>query len=115
VRSLVLEVKSSDYVRTARAKGLHEFSVLRRHVLRNSMIPVITFVGLQLPFLIGGTVIFENIFSLPGTGQFLLGAVNQRDYPVILALNMLFALVVICSNLVIDLAYVAIDPRIRLS
>jgi len=113
-RSMVLEVLREDYVRTAWAKGLSETVVVTRHVLKNAMIPVVTVMGLQLSTLIGGTVIMETIFVLPGMGKFLLDAIAWRDYPVIQGINLFLATGVIVLNLVIDLVYGVLDPRIRL-
>jgi len=112
-RSMVLEVLREDYIRTAWAKGLSEAVVVARHVLKNAMIPVVTVVGLQLSTLIGGTVIMESIFVLPGMGKFLLDAIAWRDYPVIQGINLFLAAGVIALNLVIDLVYGFLDPRIR--
>jgi peptide/nickel transport system permease protein len=112
-RSMVLEVLREDYVRTAWAKGLSEPPVIIRHVLKNAMIPVVTVVGLQLSALIGGTVIMESIFVLPGMGKFLLDAITWRDYPVIQGINLFLATGVIVLNLAIDLVYGFLDPRIR--
>jgi len=112
-RSMVLEVLREDYVRTAWAKGLSETPVVVRHVLKNAMIPVVTVVGLQLSTLIGGTVIMESIFVLPGMGKFLLDAITWRDYPVIQGINLFLATGVIVLNLAIDLIYGFLDPRIR--
>ena len=112
-RSMVLEVLREDYVRTAWAKGLPERMIVARHVLKNAMIPVVTVVGLQLSTLIGGTVIMESIFVLPGMGKFLLDAITWRDYPVIQGINLFLATGVIVLNLVIDVVYGYLDPRIR--
>jgi peptide/nickel transport system permease protein len=112
-RSMVLEVLREDYIRTAWAKGLSETVVVARHVLKNAMIPVVTVVGLQLSTLIGGTVIMESIFVLPGMGKFLLDAITWRDYPVIQGINLFLAAGVIALNLAIDLVYGFLDPRIR--
>jgi peptide/nickel transport system permease protein len=112
-RSMVLEVLREDYVRTAWAKGLRESVVIARHVLKNAMIPVVTIMGLQLSALIGGTVIMESIFVLPGMGRFLLDAITWRDYPVIQGINLFLATGVIVLNLLIDLVYAFLDPRIR--
>lgn len=112
-RSMVLEVLREDYVRTAWAKGLPESAVVARHVLKNAMIPVVTIMGLQLATLIGGTVIMESIFVLPGMGKFLLDAITWRDYPVIQGINLFLATGVILLNLVIDVLYGFLDPRIR--
>ena len=112
-RSMVLEVLREDYVRTAWAKGLPESRVIARHVLKNAMIPVVTVMGLQLSALLGGTVIMESIFVLPGMGKFLLDAITWRDYPVIQGINLFLATGIIVLNLVIDLVYGFLDPRIR--
>jgi peptide/nickel transport system permease protein len=112
-RSMTLEVLREDYVRTAWAKGLRESAVIARHVLKNAMIPVVTITGLQLSTLIGGTVIMESIFVLPGMGRFLLDAITWRDYPVIQGINLFLATGVLVLNLVIDLVYGCLDPRIR--
>jgi peptide/nickel transport system permease protein len=113
-RSMVLEVLREDFVRTAWAKGLRESTVILRHVLKNAMIPVVTIIGLQLSTLIGGTVIMESIFVLPGMGRFLLDAITWRDYPVIQGINLFLAAGVLVLNLLIDLTYGFLDPRIRL-
>jgi peptide/nickel transport system permease protein len=112
-RSTVLEVLREDYVRTAWAKGLPESLVIFRHVLKNAMIPVVTVMGLQLSALLGGTVIMESIFVIPGMGKFLLDAITWRDYPVIQGINLFLATGVIVLNLVIDVVYGFLDPRIR--
>src|SRR5262249_15558993 len=109
------DVLHEDYVRTAHAKGLGAMSVLYRHALRNALIPVVTVVGLTLPGLVAGTVIFENIFVLPGMGRYLVDAVNARDYPVIQATNMMLATILVFSVLLVDISYSFLDPRIRYS
>ena len=112
-RTTVLDVLSHDYVRTARAKGLSERVVLSRHVLRNGLIPVITIIGLQVAGVLGGIVIVEVIFNIPGVGRLTLIAVRNRDYPQI-QLNVLFlGAIVVLANLLVDLSYAMIDPRIR--
>ncbi len=113
VRSTMLEVLGRDYVRTARAKGLAEQNVTFRHALRNALIPVITVVGLQFGTLLGGAVIIEQVFSLPGVGRFALEGINLRDYPVIQGAVLLIAGAFIFVNLLVDLIYSLIDPRIR--
>lgn len=112
-RTMMLEVLRQDYIRTARAKGLREFTILFRHSIRNALIPVITLIGSQAPILIGGAVIIEQIFVLPGMGQLLLDAVNQRDYPVITGVFFIVGLAVMLINLFVDLSYGLIDPRVR--
>ena len=112
-RSIVLEVLRQDYIRTAWAKGLRERVVVIRHVLKNALIPVITIVGLQFPFLIGGAVIIERIFNLPGLGRYLLESVSQREYFAVSGINMVVAVMVLALNLVVDLSYAYLDPRVR--
>ena len=112
-RTMMLEVLRQDYIRTARAKGLHEMLILVRHAVRNALIPVITLIGSQAPILIGGAVILEQIFVLPGMGLLLLDAVNQRDYPVVTGVFFVVGLTVMLINLVVDLSYGLIDPKVR--
>ncbi|MCL4426376.1 MAG: ABC transporter permease, partial [Firmicutes bacterium] len=112
-RSSMLEVIRHDFVRTARSKGLSERVVLYKHVLRNGLIPVVTVIGLSLRFVVGGAVLTETIFAWPGLGRLAVGAVFDRDYPVIMGINMIVAMVVILANLATDMLYVWIDPRIR--
>jgi peptide/nickel transport system permease protein len=114
VRSQMLEVISSDYVRTARAKGLLEDDVLYRHALRNGLLPFVTMLGLLVPGLIGGSVIFETIFAWPGIGRLGYEAILARDYPVIVALNFIAAVLTLIGTLLSDLLYMLVDPRIRL-
>ncbi|MDR7482523.1 MAG: ABC transporter permease [Armatimonadota bacterium] len=113
VRSSMLEVLGQDYVRTARAKGLAEVLVLRRHALRNALIPVVTLAGLQIPALLAGAVITEQIFEWPGMGRLTIEAINQRDYPVLMGITLITAVLVAAGNLLADLTYAYIDPRIR--
>ena len=110
---MMLEVLRQDYIRTAWAKGLKERVVVLRHAVKNALIPVITLIGLQLPLLVGGSVIMENIFNLPGLGRLLLNALNVRDYPVVSGINLFFATAVVGINLLIDLIYAVLDPRVR--
>jgi len=112
IRSGMLEVLQQDYVRTARAKGLADGRVIWRHALRNALIPVVTVVGLSLPVLVGGAVLTETVFAWPGIGRLAVGAVFERDYPVIMGVNLMIAAVVIGANLLTDIAYCLIDPRI---
>jgi ABC-type dipeptide/oligopeptide/nickel transport system permease component len=109
----VLEALSEDYIRTARAKGLSDGAVIRRHALKNALIPVVTVLGLQLGTLIGGAVITEYVFALPGVGRLVVDAVFARDYPLVQGVVLLIAVGFIMSNLVVDLLYGWIDPRIR--
>ena len=126
-RTMMLEVLRQDYIRTAWAKGLRERVVIIRHTLKNALIPVVTrsagligraaaaqpLCGLQLPILVGGAVIMENIFNLPGLGRLLLSALNDRDYPIVSGVNLFFATGVVLLNLLIDLIYPYLDPRVR--
>ncbi|MBI2888001.1 MAG: ABC transporter permease [Chloroflexi bacterium] len=112
-RTMMLEVMRQDYIRTAWAKGLRERAVIYRHALKNALIPVVTLVGLQIAAVLGGTVIMESVFSLPGMGRLLLEAITYRDYPVIQGINLLVATWVILVNLVVDVSYGFLDPRIR--
>lgn len=112
-RTTMLEVLRQDYVRTAWSKGLSERVVVVRHALRNAMIPVVTLMGLSLATIAGGTVIFEQIFNLPGMGRYLFLSVNQRDYPAVQGVVLVFAAIVVFANLLTDIAYGVLDPRIR--
>lgn len=112
-RSQMLEVLRQDYIRTAWAKGLRERAVIARHALKNAMIPVVTVLGNQLGFLLGGTVVTEQLFSLPGVGRMTRDAIFQRDYPLIQANVLLLAVVFLLINLMVDLVYARLDPRIR--
>jgi peptide/nickel transport system permease protein len=112
-RTMMLEVLRQDYIRTAWAKGLSERLVIVRHALRNAMIPVVTLIGLQAPLLIGGAVIIEQIFVIPGMGLLLLDAVQQRDYPVITGVFLMVGVAVMLINLVVDLSYGLLDPKVR--
>ncbi len=114
-RSSMLETTRQDYMRTARAKGLSELIVLYRHGLRNALIPLVTIVALDLPKLLGGTVIIEAVFAWPGMGTLAIESVRSRDYPVIMAINLLSAVLILMSNLLADLLYGFIDPRIKYS
>ena len=115
VRSSLLEVLEQDYVRTARAKGLSEKRVLIHHALRNAWLPLVTIVGLEFGFLLGGVVVVETVFSYPGIGRLLFAAINQRDFPLVQAGVILLAGIFILLNLVVDLVYVRLDPRMKLS
>lgn len=112
-RGQMLEVIRQDYVRTARAKGLPEHTVIFKHALRNSLIPVITLLGLYLPFLFSGAVFVEYIFAWPGMGRVIVDAIFQRDYPVVMATSFIFAAMVVAGNLLADVLYAVADPRIR--
>jgi peptide/nickel transport system permease protein len=113
VRASLLEVLGQDYIRTARSKGLREGLVVRRHALRNALIPVVTVVGIQFGYLLGGTVVVEEIFGIPGMGRLVLYAIYQRDYPVVQAVVLLSACLFVLVNLMVDVLYAVLDPRIR--
>ncbi len=112
-RGEMLEVLRQDYVRTARAKGLQENAVIVRHAMRNALIPVLTLIGLSASILVGGSVIMESIFTLPGMGLRMITALRDRDIPVVMGIMVVIAIVVIVANLLIDIAYSLVDPRIR--
>ena len=112
-RTMMLEVLRQDYIRTAWAKGLSENLIVLRHALRNALIPVVTLIGLQAPLLIGGAVIMEQIFVIPGMGLLLLDAVNQRDYPIITGVFLIVGIAVMVINLLVDLSYGLLDPKVR--
>jgi peptide/nickel transport system permease protein len=112
-RSNLLEVMHQDYIRTARANGLSESRVIFKHALKNTLIPVVTIIGLQIPHIVGGAVIIETIFNIPGIGQLILKSVTGRDYLVVQAAVLVIAMVTIGSNLLVDMTYALIDPRIK--
>ena len=112
LRGQIILVQRSDYVRTARAKGLFEGQVLQRHVLRNTLMPVITIFGLQFGYLVGGTVVVETVFAIPGMGQLLIQSITAHDYPVVQAITLISAFLVIIVNLVVDISYSFLDPRV---
>src|SRR5262245_55465253 len=112
-RTSVLEVLNTDHVRTARAKGLGDLTVLRRHVLRNAAVPIVTVIGLGIALLIGGVVVTESVYAIPGLGRLTVDAVLARDYPTVQAVVLLFSAVYVLINLVVDLSYTFLDPRIR--
>lgn len=115
IRSSLLEVLEQDYVRTARSKGLPELRVLVHHAMRNAWLPVVTIIGLEFGFLLGGVVVVETVFSYPGIGRLLFAAINQRDIPLVQAGVILLAGIFIVLNLVVDLVYVRLDPRVKLA
>lgn len=114
-RSSMLEVIRQDYIRTARAKGLPESEVIMRHAFRNALMPVVTILGLSIPGLIGGGVIFETIFSIPGMGQLFYSSAMARDYPTIMGILVIVAILTLIGNLIADISYAIVDPRIRRS
>ena len=113
MRGSMLEVIRQDYIRTARSKGLSEISVVFKHALRNGLIPVVTLLGLYLPFLFSGAVLIETVFAWPGMGRLVVDAIFQRDYPVVMGGTFMFAIMVVAGNLVADVLYALVDPRIR--
>lgn len=112
-RTMMLEVLRQDYIRTAWSKGLRERVVILRHALKNALIPVVTIVGLQMPVLIGGAVVMEQIFALPGIGLLMLNAIFNRDYPIISGVMLFMAVFVLLMNLIVDLTYSFLDPRVQ--
>ena len=112
-RTMMLEVLRQDYIRTAWSKGLKERLIVIRHAIKNALIPVVSLIGLQLPVLVGGSVIIENIFNLPGLGQLMVNSLSNRDYPVVSGINLFFGAFIVFNNLFIDLLYAYLDPRIR--
>ncbi|GAH74398.1 unnamed protein product [marine sediment metagenome] len=113
MRTMMLEVLRQDYIRTAWSKGLTERVIIMRHALKNALIPVITIIGLQMPILIGGAVVMEQIFCLPGIGRLLLQSIVQRDYPIVTGVMLFFAGAILLINLVVDLTYGFLDPRVH--
>ncbi|WP_400163642.1 ABC transporter permease [Brevibacillus sp. TJ4] len=113
VRSSMLEILGQDYLRTARSKGLREFIVVNKHAFRNALIPIITIIGMDIPMLIGGAVVTEQIFQWPGLGQLTIQSIGSRDYPTLMAINFIAAITVLLSNLLADILYSVADPRIK--
>lgn len=114
IRSSVLEILQQDYMRTARAKGIGRFRVIYKHGLRNALVPIVTVIGMQIPTLFGGAVIIEQVFSWPGLGLMTMNAISNRDYPVIMGVCLLSAIVVLVANLITDIMYAVVDPTIQL-
>ena len=114
IRSAVLEILQQDYLRTARAKGIGRFRVIYKHALRNALVPIVTVIGMQIPMLFGGAIIIEQVFSWPGLGLMTMSAISNRDYPVIMGVCLLSAVVVLIGNLVTDIMYALVDPTIQL-
>ncbi|MGE4146834.1 MAG: ABC transporter permease [Hyphomicrobiaceae bacterium] len=112
-RSSMLEVLRQDYIRTARSKGAAENTVNYDHALRNAVLPVVTIIGIEAAFLIGGLVVTETVFNIPGVARFLVEAIISRDYPIVQNLVMFIAFAVVLSNFIVDLLYVVLDPRIK--
>jgi peptide/nickel transport system permease protein len=115
IRSNMLEVVKQDYVRTARAKGLSETAVIYKHALRNALMPVVTILGLSIPGIIGGSVILESLFAIPGLGQVMWQGVLARDYPLIMGNLVIVAVLTLAGNLIADVSYAFVDPRVKLS
>ena len=114
IRSAVLEILQQDYLRTAKAKGIGRFKVINKHALRNALIPIVTVIGMEIPMLFGGQVIIEQVFSWPGLGLMTMSAITNRDYPVIMGVCLLSAVVVLAANLLTDILYALVDPTIQL-
>ena len=114
IRSAMLEILQQDYLRTARAKGIGRFLVINKHALRNAMVPIVTVIGMEIPVLCGGAVIVEQVFSWPGLGLMTMSAISGRDYPVIMGVCLLSAVVVLAANLITDILYALVDPAIQL-
>lgn len=114
IRSAMLEILQQDYLRTARAKGIGRFQVIYKHALRNALVPIVTVIGMQIPLLFGGAIIIEQVFSWPGLGLMTMSAIGSRDYPVIMGVCLLSAVVVLLGNLVTDIVYALVDPTIQL-
>jgi peptide/nickel transport system permease protein len=112
-RSSMLEVLRQDYIRTARSKGASQTSVNYDHALRNALLPVVTIIGIEAAFLVGGLIVTETVFNIPGVARFLVEAILWRDYPIVQNLVMLIAFVVVMVNFLVDMAYMALDPRIK--
>jgi len=112
-RTMMLEVLRQDYIRTAWSKGLTERTIIIRHAMKNAMIPVVTIVGMLFPVLIGGSIVLEKIFNLPGIGRYMITAISMRDYPIISGINTIIATAVLTINLVVDLTYAWLDPRVK--
>ena len=114
IRSAVLEILQQDYLRTARAKGIGHFLVINKHALRNALVPIVTVIGMEIPVLFGGSIIVEQVFSWPGLGLMAMSAITNRDYPVIMGVCLLSAIVVLLGNLLTDILYAVVDPTIKL-
>jgi peptide/nickel transport system permease protein len=113
-RTSMLDILTQDYVRTARAKGVNSRNLIMKHVLKNALIPVVTLSGIQLGYLLGGTIVIENMFALPGMGRLLLQVVNERDYPVVQGIVLFIGVLIVLLNILVDILYTVIDPRVEL-
>ena len=114
MRSSMLEVMQDDYIRTAKSKGLGKWKVIMKHALKNALTPVVTVVGMSIPSIVGGAVVTEQVFGWPGIGSLMVTAINGRDYPVIMGVCLLSAIVVLAANLITDILYALADPTIQL-
>ena len=114
-RAQMLEVLRQDYIRTARAKGLGGGTVIVRHAVRNAFMPIVTVIGLQVPVLVGGSLVLEQIFGIPGVARYLFESISNRDFPAVIAVNMVVAVVIVVTNLFVDVTYAVLDPRVRLT
>ena len=114
-RAQMLEVLRQDYIRTARAKGLAGHSVVVRHAVRNAFIPIVTVIGLQVPVLVGGSLVLESIFGIPGVAQYLFLSIFNRDFPAIIGVNMVVAATIVLINVAVDVSYAILDPRVKLA
>jgi len=115
IRSAMLEILQQDYLRTARAKGIGNFNVINKHALRNALVPIVTVIGMEIPVMFGGAVIVEQVFSWPGLGLMTMSAITSRDFPVIMGVCLLSAIVVLIANLITDILYALVDPTIQLN
>lgn len=115
IRSAMLEILQQDYLRTARAKGIGNFNVINKHALRNALVPIVTVIGMEIPVMFGGAVIVEQVFSWPGLGLMMMSAITSRDFPVIMGVCLLSAIVVLIANLITDILYALVDPTIQLN
>ena len=113
IRSAVLEILEMDYLRTAKAKGIGRFRVINKHALRNALLPIVTVIGMEIPTLLGGSVIVEQVFSWPGLGLITMNAIVARDYPIIMGVCLMSAVVVLASNLITDIIYALVDPTFK--
>jgi peptide/nickel transport system permease protein len=113
VRSSVLEILQQDYLRTAKAKGIGRLRVINKHAMRNALLPIVTVIGMEIPMLIGGAVVVEQVFAWPGLGLLAMTAIMNRDYPVIMGVSLLSAVIVLLGNLLTDILYAVVDPTIQ--
>jgi len=114
MRSSMLEVMQQDYIRTARSKGVSEFLVVAKHALRNSIVPIVTYLGPLVAALLTGSFVIERLFSIPGLGRYFVNGISDRDYSVILGITVFFGALIILCNIIVDILYVVIDPRVKI-